>query len=195
MAIKKFNDYRETKSYAEFPTLPKGGYVLKILGASVCQNSFGEYIKISCDIAEGDYRGFFENDYKNQEAEDKKWRCNFLLNVPNDDGSERDGWTKRKFKTVTEALEDSNTQYHFDWDEQKFKGLFIGGLFNLREYQKRNGEIGQAVNLAQLCTVEKIRTGKYRLPEDRLLNRSQTPKTDSSGFMSIPEGAENELPF
>ena len=195
MAIKKFKDYGETKSYGEFPSLPKGGYVLKILGASVHGNSFGEYIKISCDIAEGYYSGFFENDYKNQDAEDKKWRCNFLLNVPNDDGTERDGWTKRKFKTVIEALEDSNTQYHFDWDEQKFKGLLVGGLFNLREYEKRNGEIGQAVNLAQLCAVERIRTGKYKLPEDKLFNRPRGPKTDSSGFMSVPEGEENELPF
>ena len=134
MAIKKYSDYETTQAYGDYETLPKGGYVIKILGAEVCESSFGQYVKLSCDIAEGEYSGFYSNDYKNQQSENKKWRCNYLLNVPNDDGSERDGWTKRKFKTVIEAIEDSNSGYNFDWDEQKFKGKIVGGLFNEREY-------------------------------------------------------------
>ena len=91
----------------------------------------------------GNTKTFFANEYHNQQQEDKKWHCNYLLNVPNDDGTEKDGWTKRRFKTVTEALESSNTGYHFDWDEKKFKGKLIGGLFNEREYQKNDGNVGR----------------------------------------------------
>ena len=92
MAIKRFNDYETTQAYQDYQQLPKGGYVLKILNAEVCENSIGQYIKISCDIAEGEYAGFFAAEYKNQQSEDKKWHCNYLLNVPNDDGTEKDGW-------------------------------------------------------------------------------------------------------
>jgi hypothetical protein len=198
MAIKKFNSYATTKAYSDFAQLPKGGYVLKIMGASVEQNSIGQYVKISCDIAEGEYKDFYADEYRNQQKEDKKWHCNYLLNVPNDDGSEQDGWTARRFKTVIEALESSNTGYHFDWDESKFKGKLIGGLFNYREYETSNGDVRTATNLAQLCEVEKIRSGKYQLPNDKLLKKSApAPAASGDSFMDIPAtaGEEEELPF
>ena len=200
MAIKRFNDYNETKAYGDIQTLPKGGYVLRIMGAEVCENSYGQYIKISCDIAEGEYKEFYANEYRNQQQEDKKWRCNYLLNVPNDDGSKEDGWTKRRFKTVIEALEDSNPGYHFDWDEKKFKGKLIGGLFNEREYEKSDKSIGKATNLSQLCAVEKIHSGKFEIPADKLLGAGKksasTDTSASDGWVNIPDNADDDgLPF
>ena len=192
--IKKFKDYEQTKSYGDYEKLPKGGYVLTIMGAEVLQNRVGEYIKVSADIYEGEFIQFFTREYKNQQTEDKKWHCNFLLNVPKDDGSEQDGWTKRKFKTFTEALEESNAGYHFDWDEQKFKGKLIGGLFNEREYEGRDGSIRKATNWAGVCAVEKIRDGSYTLPADKLLNKAPTTAS-SNDFMDIPDGVDDELPF
>ena len=195
--IKKFSDYEQTKGYGDYERLPKGGYVLVIKAAQLMQNSMGEYIKVSADIYEGEYIQFFTRAYKAQQSEDKHWTCNYLLNVPNDDGSERDGWTKRKFKTFTEALEDSNEGYHFDWDERRFKGLLIGGLFNEREYEGRNGDVRRATNWGGVCAVSKIREGNYKLPADKLLNKgySATAPASSDGFMSIPDGDDEELPF
>lgn len=195
MAIKRFSSYEKTQAYGDYEQLPKGGYVLKIMGAEVCRNSIGQYVKISCDIVEGEYKGFYAKEYRAQQSEDKKWHCNYLLNVPNDDGTEQDGWTARRFKTVIEAMEESNPGYHFDWDEQKFKGKLIGGLFNYREYEKKDKTIGNATNLAQLCSVEKIRSGKYTIPADKKLKGNSATTTSSDGFMNIPDGIEDELPF
>jgi hypothetical protein len=196
MAIKRFNSYEKTQSYKDYEQLPKGGYILKIMGAEVCENSVGQYVKISCDVAEGEHKDFFAKEYKAQQSEDKKWHCNYLLNVPKDDGTEQDGWTARRFKTVIEAMEESNSGYHFDWDERKFKGKLIGGLFNEREYEKNDGTIGKATNLAQLCSVEKIRSGNYKIPADKALKSSNVAHpTSGDGFMNIPEGAGDELPF
>lgn len=199
MAINKFGDYEKTAAYTNIPQLPKGAYILKIGGAEVCENKNGQYIKISCDIAEGEYKGFFTNDYKAQTVEDKKWHCNYLLNVPKDDGSEQDGWTKRRFKTVMMALEDSNPGYHFDWDEKKFKGKVIGGLFNIREYKANDGSIRQATNLKTLCAVDDIKKGTFRMPKDDLMERPAAapvslPEMDADGFMKIPDTAD-DLPF
>lgn len=195
MAIKKFKDYATTQSYSEYKQLPKGGYVLKVLGADVKENTVGQYVTIHCDVAEGEYKDFFAEDYKNQQGEDKKWHCNFFINVPKDDGTEKDNWTKRRFKTIIEAFEDSNEGYHFDWDEQKFKGKLIGGLFNIREYEKHDGSVGSATNLAQLCKIDSIRNDTFKLPADKLLLKKPAVTTDSEGFMTIPEGGEVELPF
>lgn len=197
MAIKRFNDYNETQAYTDFQQLPKDGYVLRIMGAEVCENSKGEYIKISCDIAEGEYKDFYANEYRNQQQEDKKWHCNYLLNVPNDDGSEQDGWTKRRFKTVIAALEDSNPGYHFDWDEKKFKGKLVGGLFNEREYEANDRTVKRTTNLAQMCAVEKIRSKTFKLPKDKLLQNNKVNKQGAADddFMQIPEGEDDSLPF
>ena len=197
MAIKRFNDYNETQAYTDFQQLPKDGYVLRIMGAEVCENSKGEYIKISCDIAEGEYKDFYANEYRNQQQEDKKWHCNYLLNVPNDDGSEQDGWTKRRFKTVIAAVEDSNPGYHFDWDEKKFKGKLVGGLFNEREYEANDRTVKRTTNLAQMCAVEKIRSKTFKLPKDKLLQNNKVNKQGvaDDDFMQIPEREDDSLPF
>ena len=190
--IEKFKDFDSVKSYGDFRQLPKGGYVLVIKNASIEQNTNGKYIRISCDIAEGDYKDFFIADYRAQNGEDKKWRCNYLLNIPKDDGSERDGWAKRSFKTFTDALEDSNSGYHFDWDEQKFKGKLIGGLFNIRQYKSRNGDVRESTNLKRICTVAMIREQTYKLPNDDLLKEERTASSGDAPWMDIPE---TEAPF
>ena len=187
--MKKFNDYDSVKSYSQSRQLPRGGYVCKVMDAQEKESSVGAYIDICVDIAEGDFADFFADDYKNQSGnkEDKKWHCHYLLNEPKDDGTKEDGWTKRKFKTFTEALEDSNEGYHFDWDETKFKGKLFGGLFNIREYKKQDGTVGEYINLAQVISADKIRSGDFRVPDDKLLGGGvqftevqPTVKADSS---------------
>ena len=187
--MKKFKDYDKTRSYSEAKQLPKGGYVLRIMNASEKEGNNGKYIEVSCEIEEGEFKGFFMDDYKNQDREDKKWHCKYLLNEPKDDGSERDGWTKRRFKTVVEALEDSNNGYHWDWDETKWKDKLVGGLFNTRQYRTQNGEIREATNLKQLCSVESIRSGNFKLPKDDLLKSDPLPTVSGAedGFMPIPD--------
>ena len=199
MAIKKFGDYEKTQGYQDRPQLPTGGYVMKIMGAEVKENSVGQYVQVSMDVAEGQYKDFFAADYRAQQPQDSRekiWHCAYFLNVPLDDGSEKDGWTKRKFKTFTEALEASNDGYHFDWDEKKFKGLIIGGLFNMREYKTRDGNVGRSPNLAQVTSVEKIRTGKFKIPKDQLINGGQSgapAPADAQGGYTVVN--DEELPF
>ena len=194
--IQRWNDYDKIKGYTDFERLPKGGYVVKILGVSVGQTAdFRQFLKLSCDIIEGEYAGFYEKQYRSNTNEDKKWTCNLLQNLPTDDGSERDGWTKKSFRTMIDALEESNHGFHWDWNETKLKGLIVGGLFNEREYEAQDGSIRRATNLARFCPVDKIRSGNYTLPKDRLLDKpGNAPVND--GFMSIPDGVESEgLPF
>lgn len=197
MAINRFNDYTTTKSYSDTQQLPKGGYVAIIKNAEVCSNSYGQYVRLYLDIVEGEFAGYFTNDYKSQTSEDKKWRGNYILNVPNDDGSERDGWTKRRFKTCIEAIEESNPGYHFDWDEQKFKNKRVGILVNEREYLGNDGSIRKTYNIAALTSEEHIKTGKFTLPKDRLIDRPrQSSATTTDEFIAVPDGAEDDgLPF
>ena len=190
--IKQFGDYATTQAFSEGTALPKDGYVCKILNAQVKEGSKGQYIQIAYDIAEGPYTDYFKKLYDNKRDENKKWSTYFFLNIPKDDGSEKDGWAKRTFKTFTNALEDSNEGYHFDWDETKFKGKLIGGLFHYEEYQRNDGKIGRATKMKNACSVQKIRSGDFKLPDDKTL--APTANTSDS-FLNIPDGIDEELPF
>lgn len=197
--MKKLNGYEKAQAYSDTERLPVGGYVLKIMDVNELEYSWGNQLKIEFEIAEGEYKDFFARDYKNQTGEDKKWRGAYRLRVPKDDGSEQDNWTMRRFKTVMNAFEDSNKGYHFDWDEKKLKGLLIGALFNNKEYDF-NGRHGFFTNCHSLVTVEKIRSGKFEIPADTLLKgnsqkNSGYEKLDTDGFMNIPDGIDEELPF
>lgn len=196
--IKQFKDYAETQAYSDSVQLPRGGYVCKIIGAKVETNDKGQSIKVAFDISEGDYSGHFAQKFAANTNEDKKWPGTYTLYVPKDDGSQQDGWTKRRFKTFTNALEDSNEGYHFDWDETKFKGKLVGLVFNYREWSW-NGKTGMAPNPANATSVAAIREGKYKIPQDRYLNGSAPAANNAAeipeGFVNVPAGADEEIPF
>ena len=171
------------QGYSDRESLPlgKGGYVLRIMSAVEKINSVGSYLELSCDIAEGEYKDFFANDYKAQSGE-KKWHCTKFVNVPKDDGSEKDEWAKRALKTLTDAVEGSNPGYHWDWDETKLKGKIVGGLFRVEEFLGRtDNQVHEAVRLASFTTAEKIRTGNFR----PLKRKALKSDADDSGFNGI----------
>lgn len=192
--LKKFDDYESTQTYGNYEQLPKGGYVVKILGVEVKNYSGRDSIVLSCDIAEGDYKDHFAKDYRSQEGDNKKWHCTAFVGIPTDDGSQRDGWTKRAFKTFTKALEDSNEGYSFDWDEKKFKGKLVGGLFNIREYEGNDRQIRQSTSLSGWTSVEKIRSGNYKLPKDKLLER-KPEQVENVGYGTPVAFSDEDLPF
>lgn len=175
--------------------VPKGGYVCKILQCLVKENSKGQYLELSCDIAEGEYKDVFATDYRNQSGDSsaKKWHCNAFVNVPLDNGTEQDGWTKRAFKTFIDALEDSNAGYHFDWDDSKIKGLMVGGLFVSQEYRGRDGSIRTSTTIGGWTSAQKIRDGKYKLPKDKVLKDSAPRSGGNDGFTPISD--DSDLPF
>lgn len=196
--MKKLNGYESAQAYSDTERLPVGGYVLKIMDVKYQENDWGDVILLSFDIAEGEHKDFFAANYKAQTGEDKKWKGTYRLRVPKNDGSEQDNWTMRRFKTVLGAFEDSNSGYHWNWDEQTIKGKLIGALFNNKEYEF-NGRHGFFTNCHSLVTVEKIRSGKFEVPADTLLkgNSQQNNRQSDIGtdFMQIPDGIDEELPF
>lgn len=188
--MKQFNGFEAKKSTSR-EKLPAGGYVAKILDAEEVKYDWGSILLISFDIEEGTHKGFFKTDYKNQDREDKKWRGTYRLSVPKDDGSEKDGWTKRTFGNAIWAVEASNKDYHWDWNEAGLKGKMVGVLFREREWEM-NGNTGWTTECCAFASVEDIRSGNFKMPKEKPLK----DKTSSSGgFSEILSGADDDLPF
>lgn len=195
--MKRFNDWENVKVTTDKPVLPAGGYVVEIKSAKVVEytNDNGSYerFEISLDICEGEFANFYADDYRAQQSEDKRWKGVIKPYLPKDDGSEKDEWTKQTLKTLITAIEDSNPGYHWDWDESKLKGKKVGCLFRNEEWEY-NDKTGFTARPFRFIAIEKIRTGKFKLPKDKLLNRGTTTSSTSSasGYKDIPD---DDLPF
>lgn len=172
--------------------LPKGGYVAKILTVEAHESKNGNpYLIFNLDIAEGEYMGFFADEYKEQTGE-KRWHFTHRLMIPTDNAKP---FTLHLFKTFNTYLEESNPGWHFDFsgDESQYRGKLIGVLVNEREYEKRNGKTGMLTNIAKVVKANTVRSGAYTLPDDQLL-RKPTASSDDGYYM--PDTVDDDdLPF
>ena len=192
--MKAFSGYEAKKQTAREP-LPAGGYVVKVLDVQEIAYTWGNVLEISFDVAEGERKGFFTDDYKANPYEEKKWRGKYRLSEPKDDGSEKDGWTKRIFGGVMFAFEDSNPGFHWDWDETKLKGLTVGALFRRREWEK-DGHTGWTTECCSLISADDVRQNRFKTPKDKPLpEKPIQPKTGftGAGFEDITD--DDDLPF
>lgn len=202
--MKPINNFDKVRGYDTGSTqLPVGGYVLKIAGVryETGQGGNSDRIVVAFDVAEGDYKGFFQNRYDADTNEDRKWKGTANLYVPKEDGTEQDEWTIRKLKTFTNALQDSNDGYKWDWDESKWKGLQIGGVFG-DVYSVINGKQVKFTAFRAAASVENIRKNDYRIPKPQYKNGAVPQPTEdavgklaSEDFMQIAPGTEEEIPF
>lgn len=195
--MKQFKDYENVKATIEREPLPKGGYICEIKKAEVREyeskdgNKF-ERLEVAIDICEGDYKDFFANDYRSQQSEDKKWRGVLRQYLPKDDGSEKDNWTKSAFKALIIAIEESNPNFHWDWDEKKLKGLKVGCLFRSEEW-KWDDKTGWATRPFKFIEIQKIKDGKFKIPTDKPL-KNNSVNVDIR-VEELEELSKEDLPF
>ena len=201
--MKPINNYDKVQGYATGASqLPVGGYIFKITGVRYenGHNGTSDRIVIAFDVADGEYTGFFKKKFDSDMNEDKKWKGTTTLYVPKEDGSEQDTWTTRKMKTFTNALEDSNQNYHFDWDENKWKGLLIGGVFG-EVHTVIDGKQIKYTTFKSAHSVDDIRKGNFKLPKPQYKNGAmpQIPAslmpTGSDGFMQLDGDDDEGVPF
>lgn len=190
--MKAFNGLEIKKSVSANDPLPAGGYVAKILNAKVEEYSWGEKLVISFDIAEGEYKDFFRKQYNENTREDKKWKGNFRLTVPNE-GNQYFDSQKRTFGNAIWSIEESNPGYHWDWNESALKGKMVGVLFRNYEYDV-DGRQGWSTECCTFVSVEDVRTGNFKHPKDKPLRNKTANNAIESNFSALDD-LDAELPF
>lgn len=195
--MKKPSNWNDVKAAGERVKLPAGGYEAKIINAKVVSydgsNGSYERLEIAVDITAGEYKDYYKQDFDSNTRDDKKWRGVARFYVPTDDGSEKDEYTKSVLKSVTDALEDSNKDYHWDWDETKLKGLKVGILVRDKEYEI-DGKHGFSPEIFRFTDINRIKEGKFTVPKQKLLKGSSgTTAAASSGDDSA--ASDDDYPF
>ena len=180
--MKRFNDYETTRSFSNAPKLPVGAYPIKIQKVRYEEGTNGtsDRIVVKFDISDGEFKDFYKQNYESQTGEDKKWKGTFQIYCPLDDGSEKDGWTKSRFKTIMEDIEASNNGYAWNWDENSLEGRQV-----------------TYVAMRQTVSIDNLKNGNFKIPTP--YNKSgasgSAPASTSNGFVNVPDGAKEEIPF
>ena len=191
--MKAFNGLEIKKSVSASEPLPAGGYVAKILNAKVEGYSWGEVLVISFDIAEGEYKDFFSKQYKENTREDKKWKGNFRLTVPNE-GNQYFESQKRTFGNAIWAIEESNPSFRWAWDENALKGKMVGVLF--RNFEWAMGDrTGWSTECCTFVSVEDVRTGNFKQPKDKPIRNKATNNAPAPNFTVLDDDSLGDLPF
>lgn len=194
--ITKFKDYDEIQVFEGGAQLPVGGYELTIVGAKVEQFTNCEILKIAFDIVNHEqFSGFYANRFKSAKAQnpDAKWGGVFDVFIPKDDGSELDGYTKQAFKRFITSVEKSNEGYVWNWDEKSLKGKAFGGIFGREEFITKEGDRKFAVKCRFPRSIDSIRSGDYKIPEDKLLKGLNTATATLNDYEEILD--PDDMPF
>lgn len=189
--IRRPNNWNDVKEFSDRQKLPLGAYVCKVRNAIVQGNERGEQLCILFDIAEGEYAGFFANEFNASTNPDKKWKGVLKQWLPKDNGTEKDEWTKSSLKGMTTAFEKSNTGYCWDWNETSLIGRLIGVLFRNEEWEYE-GKTGWAVRPFRAISVDSVRDATFTLPKDKPLKKEDAAFSASvmpSGCANVPVSA------
>jgi hypothetical protein len=168
--VKKFDGYDAIVIRGGQKAIEPGGYVCKVQGVKIESFRNCEAIKVRLDIVEGEYMGFYKKRYESDRAKtpDAKWGGVFLVFLPRGDDSEKDAYTKQAFKRFMTAVERSNDGYKWDWDENSLVGKYFGGVFGREQYLV-DGTPKFSTKCRFVHSVDAIRSGKFKVPADKLL--------------------------
>lgn len=184
--INRPNNWNDVKEFSDRQKLPLGAYVCKVKKVAVQSNDYGQQLCILFDITEGDFKGFYDDEFKANTNENKKWKGVLRQWLPKDDGSEKDEWTKSAFKRMCSAFEKSNPGYQWNWDEASLVGKLIGILFRNEEWEYE-GKTGWAVRPFRAISTDLVRAAEYTLPKDKPLQN----KTDNSSLGNFSDATAN----
>lgn len=200
--MKKPNNYENTQAQGEFIPVELGGHTLVIKQVEERMSKTNkEMIVVYFDFAKGDKQaGYFAEAFKNDIRPEKKWPNQATKYILTEDN---EGNCSRSFKTFLTCVEHSNTKFETQWGDNfgaQFKNKLIGGVFgpqmdyyNGKEREKRVLRWFISTNEVADATVPDMsETQEYR---NHINGYAQGSTPVGDGFMNIPDGIDEELPF
>lgn len=188
--INRPSNWDNVQAFSDRQKLPVGAYICTIVQANIQNNSYGDQLCVGFDISAGEWAGFYEEDFRQNQLKDKKWKGVLRLWLPKDDGSDKDEWTKSILKGFITAVEESNRGYTWDWDERSLKKKEIGILFRNEEWEYE-GKTGWATRPFRAISVDAVEDGSITIPKDKPLKNK--PVAAAAGY-DIPTFGSYSVP-
>ena len=158
-------------------------------------------IVVFFDFAPGDKQaGYFAESFKNDIRPDKKWSNQATQYILTED---ENGDCSRSFKTFLTCVEHSNKGFATQWGDnfgQQFKGKLVGGVYGPQMDYYEGRELEKRV-LRWFVSVDKVADAavpdmsETRAYKNHINGYPQGSTPAGDGFMNIPDGIDEELPF
>lgn len=200
--MKKPNNYESTQIQGEFTPVELGGHTLVIKQVEERTSKTNKpMVVVSFDFAKGDKQaGYFMEAFRNDIRPEKKWPNQAMQYILTED---ENGDCSRSFKTFLTCVEHSNAGFTTQWVDnfgEQFKGKFVGGVFG-PQMDYYDGKEREKRVLRWFVSTDKVAEATVpEMSETRAYKNhingyaaGSTPAGD--GFMNIPEGIDEELPF
>jgi hypothetical protein len=171
--MKKIN-WNEVQEAQDFQRLVAGGYVCKITNVEDVPEK--EYLKIEYDIIEGEFKDYYTSLFEKKNF----WGGKFIKSYKDS--------AQSFFKAFLTAVEESNSGYKFNDDENTFKSKLIGLTLGEEEYKKNDGGTGVRIYVDKCRSIQKIRSNDFEIPKFKYLEGNE-PTT------VIIDESTDELPF
>lgn len=201
--MQKPRNYENTQAAGEFTPVELGGHKLVIKQVSETKSTQGkDMVVILFDFAKEDSQpGYFEKQFKDDIRPDKKWPNQATCRIVTED---KDGNCSRSFKTFITCMEHSNQGFTVQWGINnwgaQFRNRRVGGVFGEEMDFYNDKEVKKRV-LRWFVSMDKVADAKIPdMSETQAYKNHKngyptgsTPSGD--GFMNIPDGVDEELPF
>lgn len=191
--MQKPSNYDEVQVNKGYTPPQVGGHYLTIKQVVETKNKNNkDMIVVLFDFDKNDVQpGFFTKEFKDDVRPDKKWPYLGTEYINCED--QITGQCSKRLKSFITAYEKSNN-CEAVWGDKfaaQFKNKKIGGVFGEVE-NEYNGKISMRHKLRWFC--ETSRVDGATVPDPVYLPKNETAKKDD-GFMNIPEGGEEEIPW
>ena len=183
--MKKIKDFDQVQEATAFPKLEPGPQIVQIIAVEDVLDR--EFLKIYFDIAHGDLKGEFnrlKEQFGDWPAQGTTYRSYKQKALP-------------FFKRFVVAVEKSNPDFKFDFDEQKLVGKYFVANFGIEEYD--NGEeIKTSVKMLEARSIPSYKEGKVEPPKPKLVDNATREKYAVGGTIEPDPNIvvdDDDLPF
>lgn len=195
--MQKPNSFDDVQAGGEYIPIEVGGHHAVIMSVKEQVSSTGKnMVVVGIDFAKNDRQpGYFKAQFDNDTRPEKKWPFQAVQYIVTEDNT---GKCSKSFKGFITAFEKSNNTTT-NWGDKfvsQFKGKKIGVVYGEVE-EEYNGEVKARRRIRWFC--EDANVDSQKAPDKKLLptTPASTPATNNSsdGFMNIPDGTDEEIPF
>lgn len=200
--MQKPRNYEETQAQGEFTPVELGGHQMVIKQVTETKSKTGkDMIVVLFDFDQSDKQPeYFMKQFRDDIRPEKKWpnQATQYILVHDEDGK-----CSRSFKTFTTCVKHSNPGFEESWGDNwgaQFKNKKIGGVFgpqmdyyNGREMEKR--VLRWFVSYDKAADAQIPNLSETQAYKNRVSGYPQGYVPAGDGFMNIPDGIDEELPF
>lgn len=183
--MKKINDWENIKETSDFKRLEPGAYICAI--KAVEDVSDKEYLKIYFDIVKGDNKGYFQKLYDSDTRKDKKWPIAGTLIRSYKEAA------LSMFKGFCTAVEKSNKNYKWNFDEKTLVKKYIGLIIADEEYLNTKGQKRVRNYVASVRSLEAIEKGDFTIPALKEIDESKVTENKKKEEDFIDPFSDNDV--